>query len=33
MSAGWRWIDVDGDDDDAPRVWFRGPQVGLTLGF
>ena len=26
-------INVDGDDDDAPRVWFRGPQVGLTLGF
>jgi hypothetical protein len=31
VSAGWRWIDVDGDGKDAPKLMFRGPQVGLTL--
>jgi hypothetical protein len=31
VSAGWRWIDVAGDEKDAPKVWFRGPQVGLSF--
>ncbi len=33
VSAGWRWIDVAGDDKDAPKLMFRGPQVGLSLAF
>lgn len=33
VSAGWRWVDVDGDGVDAPKLWFRGPQVGLSLAF
>ncbi len=33
ISAGWRWIDVAGDNKDAPKLWFRGPQVGLSLAF
>ncbi len=33
LSAGWRWIDVAGDEKDAPKLSFRGPQVGLSLAF
>jgi hypothetical protein len=33
LSAGWRWIDVAGDGRDAPKLMFRGPQVGLSLRF
>ncbi|HET6437021.1 MAG TPA: hypothetical protein VFG59_03085 [Anaeromyxobacter sp.] len=33
VSGGWRWIDVNGNDRDAPRLWFRGPEVGLSLAF
>lgn len=33
LSAGWRWIDVAGDGKDAPKLMFRGPQVGLSLAF
>lgn len=33
LSAGWRWIDVAGNDKDAPKLRFRGPQAGLSLAF
>jgi len=33
LSAGWRWIDVAGDGVQAPALWFRGPQVGLSIVF
>lgn len=33
LSGGWRWIDVAGDEKDAPKMSFRGPQVGLSLAF
>ncbi len=33
LSAGWRWIDVAGDGIDAPKLMFRGPQVGLSVAF
>lgn len=33
VSAGWRWVDVAGDGEDAPELMFRGPQVGLVLRF
>jgi hypothetical protein len=33
LSAGWRWIDVAGDGKDAPKLVFRGPQVGLSFAF
>lgn len=33
ISGGWRWIDVEGDERDAPKLTFRGPQVSLALAF
>lgn len=33
VSAGWRWVDIAGDEKDAPKMMFRGPQVGLVLAF
>ncbi len=33
LSAGWRWVDIAGDERTAPRTMFRGPQVGLVLAF
>jgi hypothetical protein len=33
LSAGWRWVNVDGDEIDAPQMFFRGPQLGLVIAF
>jgi hypothetical protein len=33
VNAGWRWVDIAGDDRNAPKLMFRGPQVGLVLAF
>jgi hypothetical protein len=33
LDAGWRWVDIAGNEQDAPRMMFRGPQVGLALAF
>lgn len=33
VNAGWRWVDVAGNGRDAPRLMFRGPQVGIGLAF
>lgn len=33
LNAGWRWVDVAGNGESAPRMMFRGPQVGLALAF
>jgi hypothetical protein len=33
MTAGWRSIQVAGDDADAPSAWFDGPEIGLQLAF
>ncbi len=33
VSAGWRWVDVAGNGRDAPKLMFRGPQVGIGLAF
>jgi hypothetical protein len=33
LTAGWRWIDVDGNGTDAPQLHFSGPEVGLSFLF
>ena len=35
VTAGWRWVDVQGSatNTDAPKLMFRGPQLGISLRF
>jgi hypothetical protein len=33
VTAGWRWIDVNGDGVDKPEGHFAGPELGLQLVF
>jgi hypothetical protein len=33
VNAGWRWVDIAGDEIRAPKTFFRGPQGGLVLAF
>ena len=33
LTGGWRWIEVRGDGVAAPRLLFRGPQVGMAVRF
>jgi hypothetical protein len=35
LMAGWRWVDIRGDDQhrDAPKITFNGPQFGLSVRF
>jgi len=33
LTGGWRWVEVYGDGNDAPRMSFSGPQAGLAARF
>jgi hypothetical protein len=33
LTGGWRWVDVDGDGVEAPKISFSGPQAGLSIRF
>lgn len=33
VTLGWRAIDVSGDRDDGPQLYYSGPELGLSLVF
>jgi len=33
LMGGWRWVEVYGDGNDAPRMSFSGPEAGLAIRF